>query len=140
MADYSDLASKTADNAARIAGLFHLFNGGDVLDSIDGITMEAGVMLASWHLYEARRFFHEIAVPTDLSNAIKLDHWLIDYCRTHYTDTISRRELQRLAPYKVRNGINLDKALEELEGANRIRVMTEGRKAIIDINPALLRG
>ncbi|MDD5394432.1 MAG: YfjI family protein [Thiothrix sp.] len=140
MADYSDLASKTANNAARIAGLFHLFNGGDVLDTISGNTMEAATMLAGWHLYEARRFFSEIAVPTDISNAIKLDAWIIDYCRTHYTDNISRRDLQRLAPNKVRNGINLDKALDELADANRVQVRTEGRKSIIDINPALLGG
>lgn len=137
---YRDIASKSADNAARLAGLFHVFNGADVLDTITGATMEAATTLASWHLYESRRFFGEIAVPTDLSNAIKLDDWLISYCRQNHTDTITRRDIQRLAPNKVRNGNDLDKALGELEDANRIRLTIEGRKHIIDVNPALLRG
>jgi putative DNA primase/helicase len=103
MEHYRDIASKSADNAARIAGLFHLFNDGDVLDTINGATMEAATQLAAWHLYEARRFFSEIAVPTDLSNAIKLDSWLIQYCRNNHTDHVGKRETRQLAPNRLRN-------------------------------------
>jgi putative DNA primase/helicase len=140
MEHYRDIASKSADNAARIAGLFHLFNEGDALNAISGATMEAATQLATWHLYEARRFFSEIAVPTDLSNAIKLDSWLIQYCRNNHTDHIGKREARQLAPNRLRSSQELDKALEELAGANRIRIITEGRKEIIDINPTLLGG
>ncbi|MBO0615286.1 YfjI family protein [Thiothrix fructosivorans] len=140
MEHYRDIASKSADNAARIAGLFHLFNDGDALDTINGATMEAATQLAAWHLYEARRFFSEIAVPTDLSNAIKLDSWLIQYCRNNHTDHVGKRETRQLAPNRLRNSQELDKALEELEGLSRIRIMTEGRKEFIEVNPALLGG
>lgn len=140
MEHFRDIASKSADNAARLAGLFHLFNGGDVLDTIQADTMEAAAVLASWHLYEARRFFNELAVPNDLSNAIKLDTWLINYCQSQQISEIGRRDIQRLAPNRVRQGTDLDKALSELEQANRIRQHTEGRKVFIEINPALLQG
>lgn len=138
MEHFRDIASKSADNAARVAGLLHLFNGGDVLDVIQAETMEAATTLASWHLYEARRFFNELAVPTDLSNAIKLDTWLLNYCQTHQISEIGRRDIQRLAPNRVRQGTDLDKALNELEQANRVRQHIEGRKVFIEVNPDLL--
>lgn len=138
MEHYRDIASKSADNAARLAGLFHIFNGGDVLTPIDADTMEAAAMLASWHLYEARRFFGEIAVPTDLSNAIKLDSWLIRYCKNGHTDFIGKREARQLAPNQLRSKQKLDEALEELAASNRIRVEKEGRREIIEVNPKLL--
>lgn len=140
MENYRDIASKSADNAARLAGLFHLFEGGNVHQEVGADIMEAAATLASWHLYEARRFFGELAVPTDLSNAIRLDSWLLDYCRSTHTDTLTRRDIQRLAPNRVRNGSDLDKALSELESSNRIRQSTEGRKVFIEVNPALLGG
>ncbi|HMT94917.1 YfjI family protein [uncultured Thiothrix sp.] len=140
MQDYKDIASKSADNAARLAGLFHLFEGCSVYDTIHPDIMEAAITLAAWHLYEARRFFGEIAVPTDLSNAIRLDAWLLDYCKTNHTSRLGRRDIQRFAPNRVRNGSDLDKALYELEAANRIRQISEGRKVHIQINPALLGG
>lgn len=137
---HKDVASKSADNAARLAGLFHLFNGGDVHDLIQGDTMSAAVHLAGWHLHEAKRFFDEIAVPVDLSNALKLDSWLIQYCRNHHTDGIGKREARQLAPNRLRNIQELEKALDTLAEHNRIRIITEGRKERIEINPQLLAG
>ncbi len=138
MERHKDIASKSADNAARIAGLFHLFNGGDIYDTISADMMGKAAHLAGWHLRESKRFFDEIAVPLDLSNALKLDEWLVQYCNNSHSNSINRREIQRLAPNRLRNGADLDKALDELADANRIRVISEGRKAFIEINPALL--
>jgi putative DNA primase/helicase len=54
--DVRDVASKSADNAARLAALFQQFEhgmGGAVgLDSF-----ERASRIAAWHLYESRRFF-----------------------------------------------------------------------------------
>lgn len=140
MERHRDIASKSADNAARLAGLFHIFNGGDVHDTIQPDIMEAAASLAGWHLYEAKRFFDEIAVPVDLSNALRLDDWLVQYCRSHYTSQIGKREARQLAPNRLRSIQELDKALEELAEHNRIRIITDGRKEFIEINPALLGG
>lgn len=140
MQNCKDVASKSADNAARLAGLFHLFNGGDVHDTIQTDSMEVAATLAGWHLYEARRFFGELAVPADLSNAVKLDAWLIQYCQLNGTDFINKREAQRLCPNRLRSKQKLNDALAELEEANRVKIETEGRSSIIEINPALLGG
>ncbi len=137
---HRDVAGKSANNAARLAGLFHLFNDGDVRDPIDHKTMGAAAHLAGWHLQEAKRFFEEIAVPVDLSNALKLDSWLVRYCRNNYTDGIGKREARQLAPNRLRNMPELEKALDTLAEHNRIRIITEGRKERIEINPQLLAG
>ena len=139
MEEARDIASKSADNAARLAGLFHLFNGGDVLDQISGETMQAACRLASWHLYEARRFFGEIALPKDDLEAVKLDAWLIADCKATGSNAVGKsRVLQRVSPASLRKADKLTQALDTLERANHIRLVKEGKTAIIEVNPALL--
>lgn len=138
MQDYKDIASKSADNAARIAGLFHLFNGGDVLDDVQGATMQSACRLAGWYLYEARRFFGEIALPEELNNAVLLDQWLVDYCKKHNTDHIGKTTAMQRVPTKLRKKAALEDALNSLEQAHRIRRVIEARTEYIEINPALL--
>ena len=140
MEEVQDIASKSADNAARLAGLFHLFNGGDVLDAISGETMQAACKLAGWHLYEARRFFGEIALPKDDLEAVKLDMWLIAECKATGSNAVGKsRVLQRVTPANLRKADKLNKALDTLERANRIRQTKEGKTAVIEVNPALLK-
>jgi putative DNA primase/helicase len=138
MQDCKDIASKSADNAARIAGLFHLFNGGDVLDDVTEDTMQAACVLAGWHLYEARRFFGEVALPEEQNNAVMLDQWLIDYCEKQGTDHIGKTTAMQRVPSKLRFKAVLESALNSLEHAHRIRRVIEARTEYIEINPALL--
>jgi hypothetical protein len=137
MEEARDIASKSADNAARLAGLFHLFNGGDVLDTITGETMQAACWLAGWHLYEARRFFGEVALPKDDLEAAKLNSWLIDECKASGGNRVERNRAMR---YTLRKADKFNKALDTLERANRIRQTKEGKTAVIEVNPALLEG
>jgi putative DNA primase/helicase len=64
--DVRDVASKTADNAARLAALFHTFNGS--IGAIDIEAMESAARVTAWHLTEARRFLGELAMPAELAN------------------------------------------------------------------------
>lgn len=132
------IAGKNPNNAARLAGLFHLFNGGHVLDEISGETMTAACRLAIWHLYEARRFFGELSIDKQDLEAVKLDAWLIAECKATGSNSVSKNyALQRS---KLRKADKLNKALDTLERANRIRQTKEGKTAIIEVNPALLEG
>ncbi len=140
MQDYKDIASKSADNAARIAGLFHLFNGGDVLDDVQADTLQAACVLAGWHLYEARRFFGEVALPEEQNNAAMLHQWLVEYCQKHNTDHIGKNTVRRHAPNKLRNKAALEDALVTLEQAHHIRRITEAKTEYLEINPSLLGG
>jgi len=139
MAETKDVASKAADNAARLAALFHLFENG--LGGTIGLDyMTAAATLASWHLYEARRFMGEIALPVELNNAAKLEAWLLGYCQKELVAEVSTRDAQRLGPNCTREKRTLDAALEELAEAGRVRFVEGGRRKLVRINPLLLEG
>ena len=135
--DVRDVASKTADNAARLAALFHVFIHG-MGGAVDMDCFEGASQIAAWHLSESKRFFGELALPVELANATRLDTWLVDYGKRERTRVISRREAQRFGP--VRDKDALKQALQELDELGRVRLVMESRRKDILINPALLAG
>ena len=132
--DVRDVASKTADNAARLAALFQVFDG--ACGSIGAEAFESASRIAAWHLNEARRFFVELALPAELADAARLDGWLIEYCRRVRTRLVPTLEAQRFGP--VRDKEKLATALRELEELDRVKVVQEGRRRTIQLNPALV--
>jgi putative DNA primase/helicase len=137
MAEAKDVASKAADNAVRLAALFHVFEVG-IEGQISVEHMEAGAVIAGWHLYEARRFMRELAVDISISNAVTLDGWLIGWCRHNNVAEIKRRHLQQNGPGCVRSGEKLTPAIKELADLGRVREVKVGKQKIIEINPILL--
>ena len=136
--DVRDVASKTADNAARIATLFHIFEHGSG-GAVGLAAFEGASRIAAWHLHEARRFYGELALPVEQADAERLDSWLLDYCRREKTTIVPRREVQRnVTPGHLRQKTALDVALAVLEEAGRARLVQDGRRKEIHINPALL--
>lgn len=134
--DVRDCASKTADNAARLAALFHVFAGTGGAVSVEAF--ESASRVVAWHLSESRRFFGELALPTELADAARLDGWIIDYCERGGKDQLSTRDAQRMGP--VRSKEKLALALQELVELDRVRVTTEGRRKTVTVNPSLLGG
>lgn len=139
MAEARDVASKAADNAARLAGLFRLFEN-DPGGTIGADHMRRAAAVAGWHLYEARRFLGEIALPVQLSSAAKLDAWLLEHCRQNRVEEISTRDAQRLGPNCTREKGALVGALQELTEAGRVQIVESKRRRLVKINPALLGG
>ncbi len=131
--DVRDVASKSADNAARLAALFQMFEGAG--GAIGLAAFESASLIAAWHLHESRRFFGELALPAELADAARLDGWLIEHCRRGQTHLISTREAQRLGP--IRDKEKLAAALRELEELDRVRVVQARRRKTIKVNPAL---
>lgn len=137
--DVRDVASKTADNAARLAALFQVFEGAG--GAIGAEAFESASRIAAWHLNEARRFFGELALPAELADAARLDSWLLNYCRRQKTHIVPRREVQRnVTPVHLRQKAVLEDALRELIEAGRVLLVQDGRRKEIHINPALLGG
>jgi len=136
--DIRDVASKTADNAARLACQFHVFSGDAGAISLDAF--EAASRITAWHLNEARRFFGGLALPQELADAARLDDWMLDHCRRHKTGTIPVRTIQQFGPCGLRSKVAIDAAMEELESLERSRRVKDGKRKIILINPVLLRG
>ena len=138
--DVRDVASKTADNTARIATLFQLFEHGS--GGVVGLpAFEGASRIAAWHLHEARRFYGELALPEEQADAAWLDSWLLDYCQRGKTNIVPRRDVQRnVTPGHLRQKASLDFALDELMEAGRVRLVQDGKRKEIQINPALLTG
>jgi len=132
--DVRDVASKAADNAARLAALFHAFAGDGGAIGTDAFAGAARIV--AWHLNEARRFFGELALPAELADAARLDAWLIGQCRRDGAQEVPRREAQRCGP--VRDADRLTAALRVLAEHDRAREGTDGKRRPIRVNPALL--
>lgn len=138
MNDAKDIASKSADNAARLAGLFHFFSGAHPGEPIGKETMDSACTIAEWHLFEARRFFGEIALPVEICNAVKLDNWLLAYCKDKGESSFTTRHVQQHAPSSLRSRSVFDAATQELIELGRIRISKVGKKKILQVNPSLL--
>ncbi len=134
--DVRDVASKTADNAARLAALFHTFAGS--IGPIGVEAMESGARLALWHLTEARRFLGELALPAELANPARLESWLVGYCKRERTDAVPTKIVEQYGPSGLRNKAALDSAVIELAELGRVRLVKNGKKKLIQVNPALM--
>lgn len=134
--DVRDVASKTADNAVRLAALFQLFERG-IGGIIELEAFEGASRIAAWHLNEARRFFGELALPAELADAARLDSWLIEHCKQRRTDIVVKNHVRQHGP--LRNGGRLDAAIRELTDLDRLRLVKEGKRLTIYLNPALVR-
>ncbi|NND81299.1 MAG: DUF3987 domain-containing protein [Gammaproteobacteria bacterium] len=138
LVDVKDIASKAADNVARLACLFHVFENGDASPIGKESIMQAG-QIVHWHLQEAHRFIGEMVLSPEQSNAAKLDRWLVAYCDQRREAELPRRTIQQyVTPTNLRKGRTLDAALERLADANRLAIREDGRKSTVVINPHLL--
>lgn len=137
LTDAKDVASKAADNVARLAALFHLYEWG-IEGAINKDLVERAIVIVKWHLYEAKRFLNQIAIPVHISNAIKIDDYILRYCRDYKSDRLAKNYLRQHGA--IRDKKLLNDALDELIDANRIRISLDNRTSIIKVNPALLGG
>lgn len=133
--DVRDVASKSADNAARLAALFQIFEHG--MGGAVGLEcFESASLITAWHLNESRRFFGELALPAELADAARLDTWLIDYCQREQRHSVSKNHVRQHGP--LRDGARLDAAIRELAELERLRLLKEGKRLTIQLNPALV--
>jgi len=137
LSDLRDVASKAADNAARLAALFHVMTAG--LDSpISAQTMKAAAQIVAWHLAEARRFFGKMDMPAELGNAMQLDLWLLNYCRMQQVAVVPVSTLQQYGPHRLRTKAILEATLNTLVASGRVRMHRDGRMVSVEVNPVLL--
>lgn len=132
-----DVASKIADNAARIACLFHVFEAdGNVDVQID--STRASCRIAEWYLNESLRFFSSLDAPEGSSKTRDLWNWLIDRCRRSESNRIPTMEVLQYGPSKLRKKEEFDSAMQQLSNLSRARIATEGKRRFVIINPVFL--
>jgi len=102
--------------------------------------MESGGRIAAWHLIEARRFLGELAMPPELANPARLESWMVDYCKRENTDRVPTRQIQQFGPGGLRDKATFTEAIRELVDLGRARLVLDGKKKAVLINPALLAG
>ena len=137
--DVRDVASKSADNAARLAALFHVFSSTNSNCSSSKIQIgevESASRIAAWHLNESRRFFGELALPVELVDAARLDCWLIEHCRRERTHFVKKNHVRQHGP--LRDGVRLDAAIRELAEFDRLQLVKDGKRLTIHLNLALV--
>lgn len=132
--DVRDVASKIADNATRLAALFHVFEGGAGAISLDAL--ERASAIVAWHLNESRRFFGEIALPAEMADAVRLNDWLVQHCKREHTHCVAKRHAQQYGT--VRDATRLNAAITELEALDRIQIRQDKKKISIWLNPKIL--
>jgi putative DNA primase/helicase len=133
--DVRDVASKAADNVARLACIFHVLTGG--VGAVSEEYVAGAARIVAWHLNESLRFFGELALPVELANAARLEQWLVDRCRAEGLCAIRWKGALQYGP--VRKADDLRAALRELAERGRARLV-EAAAWLIEVNPLLLEG
>jgi putative DNA primase/helicase len=140
LSDARDVASKAAENVARLAALLHVFEHGPA-GEIGRNHVDAAARIVSWHLYEAQRYFTETAPTPALVNAEKLEAWLVRRFHERGEPRIRVTTIQQFGPGAIRHREELAAALGELVRRKRARKVKDERGAeCVELNPALLGG
>ena len=133
-----DVASKAADNAARLACCLHVFQqGGSGAIGLDA--MLAACKLMRWYLDEAVRFGRTADAAPELADAQLLEEWLVREVRardrTGASLVVSLNDVRRSGPNRLRQARNkrLDEALELLADHHRVLVTRRVGKKGLDI-------
>lgn len=127
-----DIASKTADNAARLAALFELFTNG-LAREVGRESFVGAAAIVGWHLYETRRFFDDLDIVESNVDAQKLEAFLIrEYVKTGEPFYRKNKALQ-YSP--IRNSENLNKAIDELVSLNRLRQYEDETGHFLETSP-----
>lgn len=134
LAKADDAAAKMAENAARIAALFHLLKHGPE-GKIEIEDMAAASCLARWYAHEAVRATEQLSPSKELKDAKDLLSWLVDQadkCRT-------RQVIAQSGPWALRKDSARRKAaLALLLDTGHIRERRSvSAHPIFEINPTL---
>lgn len=135
--DVKDVASKAADNAVRLACLFHLVDHG-LCGEVSEESFDRASLIVLWHLKEAQRVFGEIALSPELINAMELENFCIRYCHKQNVNKLQASAVLQYGPSRLRKKSAIDLAVSTLEELDRLRLKKEGKAKYIEINPVLL--
>lgn len=133
-----DYASKIAENIARMAGIFHAFEGyGGAQISLE--TLKAAAKVVLWYAREFVRLFSPPR-PEEIVQryAILLEEWLVAYVRRTNVFFIKKSYILQLGPNSLRKAEILDLAIQRIIETGRAMLVPQyinvngaiGRKAV----------
>jgi len=77
-------------------------------------------------------------MPAELANPIRLEAWLIDWCKREGTDKVPTSQIQQFGPGSLRAKDTYTEALKELTELGRAKLVKDGKKRLIQIHADLL--
>ncbi|MCW9614089.1 YfjI family protein [Klebsiella michiganensis] len=125
-----DFASKEGNKVARLAALFHYFNGdaGDIPEK----TLLDAQKVSEWYLGEALYLFGtKPEQPQHVQDAVLLWRWLHDRFMDNNGQPLTRSWMSPRVPNLLRTPGRLQPALEHLHNTYRISMVHNGRTLLI---------
>ena len=128
--DVKDIAAKSAENAARIAGCIHtlMFGVGPGLELYGEETARCAIKLARHFLDNSLHFFNAIALPQGLQDAIDAEAWVVGRCRELRTTFLTLKDFQQSGPTRLRPPHAHKSVFEFLDAHNRVFLVSDGPK------------
>ena len=130
-----DYASKVAENIARLAGVFHAFEGYEGT-KISVETLRSATTVVLWFTQEFVRLFS----PPDplhetIQDAYLLQDWLVKLVRSRGWDIVQKNFVLQRGPNQLRTKDRLEWALNCLQAGGRLTLVKQGRKEFMHLNP-----
>ena len=125
-----DFASKSAEQAVRIAALFHVFEKREGRQ-IGSDFMQRGIRIASWYLAEALRLVGAYETPREVSDAKQLIDWMLREGK----DSVTPTEIGQAGPYSTRTKARRDPALAAAISYGHLARQQQGKKSTYVLNP-----
>jgi hypothetical protein len=137
LAAVSGYASKIGENAARIAAIFHWFEGKE--GKIDAEEINNALMICRWHTDEYLDCFRPPSpIPLECRDADTLERWLAENVWNKGRAQIRKNEILQFGPNQIRTKLRLDNAISVLIGGNKVRITLSSNKTkIVELNPSL---
>ncbi|NNM59969.1 MAG: DUF3987 domain-containing protein [Legionellales bacterium] len=122
-----DFVSKAGENVARLAGLFHLFEG--KTGHIETDNIERAIDIMHWHLVEARRMLNIVKPEQEHSDANRLIQWM----KEKALEMATPRYIDQFCP--IRDKARRKKAIETLLERGYLKESRLDNKTTLLVNP-----
>ena len=129
-----DVASKAADNIARLACLFHIFSGES--GPVSAEHLEGASRIGIWHLDQSGRFLSKLERSPQEERADRMFGWILAEIEKTETGYITQRHAQQYGPIREQKALN--EAIKFLTERNLIEVITKGKSTLIKNKPIKL--
>jgi hypothetical protein len=125
--EIKDAASKIAENAARMATLFHVFEKSEGLISLEH--MNSAIEICKWHLFEFKKIFDPTPqTPKHIDDARLLEQWIRNNLHLYEFGYIPKNKVLQYGPNPLRSRQRLNLAVEYLSGQRIINMFHDNFK------------
>ena len=134
--DIDDFASKISNNVARMAALFHFFEGNE--GNISAESFYRANQICDWYINEFKRLFEKKPeIPLEMSDANELEQFLIRWCQNNpECKSIEKSRIAQIGPSQLRKSPSRrENALNTLAHHDRIQIHKYEKKLWVTFNP-----